>query len=266
MGEHYLWLAEFHPEVETAGDLVSLIRSDADIRERARKLWLAHTESKDAVAQTLVNAVAFLQLLARDRPLCESLLLRALELEPDNAAIHARLAQFYVLGPPARPDKTLEHAEAALRLNHIQEAEEGLLEMCAVASLGLDELETATRYAKELLAVLQSESGGMEWNRGNIRHKANIVLGRVALRRGDVDSAKQHLLEAGKTEGSPQLDSFGPNMALAQELIAQGERTVIIEYFDLCGKFWKFGAERLAEWKANVEKDITPDFGPNMIY
>jgi hypothetical protein len=34
----------------------------------------------------------------------------------------------------------------------------------------------------------------------------NVVLGRLALKAGDTESAKQHLLTAGHSPGSPQMD------------------------------------------------------------
>lgn len=53
------------------------------------------------------------------------------------------------------------------------------------------------------------------WNYGNAIHDGHMVLGRVALRRGDIEAAKRELLEAGKTPESPQLNSLGPNRSLA---------------------------------------------------
>ena len=61
---------------------------------------------------------------------------------------------------------------------------------------------------------------------------------KLALQAGDVEEAKRRLLAAGKTSGSPALRSFGPNMALAEKLLEKGERDVVLEYFELCKKFW----------------------------
>jgi hypothetical protein len=72
-----------------------------------------------------------------------------------------------------------------------------------------------------------------------------MVLGLVALRQGSVANAKQYLLESGKTTGSPQLDSFGPDFTLAKELLQKGERETVLEYLSLCRKFWKMGAAKL---------------------
>ena len=48
-----------------------------------------------------------------------------------------------------------------------------------------------------------------------------------------MEQAKRRLLEAGRFEG---WTNFGPNMALAKELLEKGERQVVLDDFDLCGK------------------------------
>ena len=101
---------------------------------------------------------------------------------------------------------------------------------------------------------------------GNNSHFGNIVLGRLALREGHLEEAKQRLLQAGQTSGSPNLNSFGPNMALAKELLQQGESAVVLEYFELCSRFWKSNRGRLAEWATTVKEGKIPNFGANLIY
>jgi hypothetical protein len=98
------------------------------------------------------------------------------------------------------------------------------------------------------------------WNYGNAIHKGNLLLGRLALRVGDLVSASEYLLKAGETRGSPQLNSFGPNMTLAKELIENGQREAVIRYFDLCAKFWGTGQDRLRSWRWDVEQGRAPDF------
>ena len=74
------------------------------------------------------------------------------------------------------------------------------------------------------------------------------------------------MIEAGKTPGSPQLNSFGPNMMLAKELLNKDEKDVVIEYFKLCGSFWKMDRGRLKQWTDTVKNDGIPDFGTNLDY
>lgn len=89
------------------------------------------------------------------------------------------------------------------------------------------------------------------------------------MKAGDLEHAKNYLIKAGETPGSPQLGSFGPNMSLAKELLEVGETAVVLEYIDLCEKFWQpqlramFGAD---EWKGQIENGEIPDFKANLFY
>jgi len=78
------------------------------------------------------------------------------------------------------------------------------------------------------------------------------------------DLAKKYLLKAGKMPGSPQLDSYGPNMTLAKELLEKGEREVVIEYFQMCASFWDDDIDRLKNWMSIVQEGGIPDFGANL--
>jgi hypothetical protein len=126
------------------------------------------------------------------------------------------------------------------------------------------ELKKAENYANELLAKAVQYRD--HWNYGGAIHHGNLILGRIALKSGDLEKAKQYLIEAGKTPGSPGLDTFGPNMALAKELLEKNEREVVIQYFELCGKFWKLGQDKLENWTALVQEGKIPDFGANLVY
>jgi hypothetical protein len=122
----------------------------------------------------------------------------------------------------------------------------------------------AKKYAEELL--LLAKKLPRDWNYGNAIHDGNMVLGRVAAKAGQLDLAKRHLLEAGKTPGSPQLNTFGPNMSLAQDLIGRGARPEVLEYFQACQKFWQMEEGRLNEWAEQVRAGKTPSFGANLYY
>jgi hypothetical protein len=89
--------------------------------------------------------------------------------------------------------------------------------------------------AQEMLA---NNTNANSWNYGNVIYDGNTLLGRVAVREGDLDAARKYLIAAGKTKGSPQLNSFGPSFTLARELAEKGERDTVIEFLDLVGVFW----------------------------
>jgi hypothetical protein len=81
---------------------------------------------------------------------------------------------------------------------------------------------------------------GMEaWARGNLHYQMNEVRGRVALRRDQRAGAISFLQRAGRTEGSPQLSSFGPRFVLARELLEVRERDAVLEFLGAVGEFWR---------------------------
>jgi hypothetical protein len=134
----------------------------------------------------------------------------------------------------------------------------------AATALAFGESDKARAYAETLLK--QAETFRDDWNYGNALHVANLVLGHIAFDSSDMKEAKRFLLEAGKTPGSPQLKTFGPNMLLAKNLLKKQEREVVLEYFELCAKFWKGHDGKLELWKAAVQKEEMPNFGGNLVY
>jgi TonB family protein len=131
----------------------------------------------------------------------------------------------------------------------------------AKAALAAGTLDKAAAYANEML-----QSKTEDPNRGQGIHDGNMVLGMISLQKGDLDGARSYLLESGKSTGSPVLDSFGPNMKLAKELLEKGEKDAVLQYFSSCRTFWKMGATKLDEWSAMVRQGAIPDFGANLAY
>jgi hypothetical protein len=125
-------------------------------------------------------------------------------------------------------------------------------------------LDRAARLARELLSL--AERFRDDFYYGNAVHHGHLILGRVALGRGDRAAAGEELLAAGRTPGSPQLGSFGPNMRLARDLLRAGERDVVLRYFELCAVFWVSpGASvALAGWADQVRSGSVPDFKANL--
>jgi len=136
------------------------------------------------------------------------------------------------------------------------------LPQLAKAAVAAGALDKASLYANELLT---SAHAG-DWNDGNAIHDGNMVRGLVALHSGNVEQAAKDLIEAGKTTGSPQLNSFGPNMTLASELLEKGQRDAVLEYLTLCKKFWTLGADRLDTWIDAIRTGGKPDFGANLMF
>ena len=132
----------------------------------------------------------------------------------------------------------------------------------AVILVDVGELERAREYANEVLALAPKYKD--DWNYGNAIHGGHIAIGRIELRNGNLDNSKNHLLAAGRTPGSPQLDSFGPSMILAKELLEKGEDDAIVKYLNDCGIFWK--QRQIRRWIKIIEEGGIPNFGANLLY
>jgi len=139
-----------------------------------------------------------------------------------------------------------------------------LLPKMSMTALDSGDLNKARQYSTELLGEAQVH--GKEWPSGEAIHFGNIVAGRVALAAGDIESAKANLLAAGKTAGSPALNSFGPNMTLARDLLQKNDSATVIAYLDECRSFWKLEQGRLAKWIDMAQRGVMPDFGANLVY
>lgn len=167
-------------------------------------------------------------------------------------------------GQGGTPQQRLERAMKELDAAKTPEKRFYALNDAAKESFVGGKIEDAQKYAKELMTLLPQFKGN--WNYGNAVQDANLVLGRIAVHDGRIDEAKKYLLEAGKSPGSPQMDTFGPNMSLAKDLLEKGERQVVLDYFELCRKFWQMHDGRLDKWSQEIKDGEIPDFGANLVY
>lgn len=97
------------------------------------------------------------------------------------------------------------------------------------------------------------------WNYGNAIHDSNRFLGLLSLKGGDLDKAADYLLLSGKSTGSPQLNTFGPTLDLANSLLKQGKRDVVLTYLGDVQSFWKMNGGLLEEWLEKIKKGETPE-------
>lgn len=266
--QHILWLIHNRPEAPVLrtpfGHLDAILDSSA--YEEGKKAWLEHAGREPKNVTILGHAAAYL--LLHDSATAESLYKRAEAAEPQNPEWPSRLGHLYSLGIGTKSGKARQQAakaaldayERSLRLAKSETDREKVLSDAAKLALEAGEVAKARGYAEEVL----EKAGRGKGADGDGIHQGNLVLGRVALRAGDVEQAKRHLLASARTKGSPVLGSFGPNMSLAKELLEKGERQVVLDYFALCGLFWK--DEELEAWTRKVEAGKIPDFGANLEY
>ena len=55
-------------------------------------------------------------------------------------------------------------------------------------------------------------------------------------------------------------------MMLAKALLEIGEREIVLEFFELCSKFWTLHRGRLEEWGDLAAAGGIPDFRANLVY
>lgn len=129
-----------------------------------------------------------------------------------------------------------------------------LMPALAAHALRAGQQAKAETYARQILAlpnVADRDPLGVNW--------ANVVLGSLALSRGDPAAAKRHLLESANTKGTRSLGAWGPDTSLAQELIRRGESDAVLVYLERCKAFWKHDDGLIARWQAEIRAGKRPD-------
>ena len=267
---HVLWLIRNAPQAEILGTPPGQIdpHSDANSYIAGKEAWASHLQREPANVVFVGHAASFYSPF-QDRDMMVDALEKAHLLDPGNPKWPMQLGHLYLRDASSAQRRSADSASIAGRaLEHLRRAYElagsdpertFLLEGLATAAFRAGNYGDARTYAD---AMLTAPATGR--NDESHIHKANIVLGRVALAENDVVTAKHHLLAAGKVSGAPTLGSFGPNMQLAADLLERGEEEVVLEYFELCSNFWP--SDKLKDWAALVKGGRTPDFGANLVY
>ena len=149
---------------------------------------------------------------------------------------------------------------AARAIDHCRElAEDGdthAQRICAEGSLLTDDLESAQHFAEKLVNApdLRCAPDSLA------HHVGHIVLGGVALRRGDRSEALAQLAAAGDTPGDHVTMSYGPRLALAKGLLAVGETDAVVAFLRKRATSWTSGREDLEAWIEAIERGEAPDW------
>jgi hypothetical protein len=258
---HVLWMIEHEPASDLVGSgLCSILKwTDPASYAEGAKLWSARLAVETPSPKILLNAATYY--IVNDQEACEQALAAGHLLYPSQADFPAALARLYRLSGPTKSTLTFSMFEQALSLTTTEIDRFYLLADVVKAAIAANEVEKARTYANDLLALAGKFD---DWNTGNAIHIGNLVLGLIAVRDKDLDAACELLLKAGKTRGSPQLDSFGPNMSLAKELLDLGRKDAVLTFLDLCKVFWD--KPELMTWRKDIVTGGTPNFGANLNY
>ncbi|MEJ5167083.1 MAG: hypothetical protein WHV67_08675, partial [Thermoanaerobaculia bacterium] len=225
--ENVLWVIKNKPESQLAGMPQCELNPhiDGEIYEEGKKLWLENIEKFKENKKVLENAGNYF--MVYDKEIAEGLFKKLQEIAPENPIYYEKLGHLYSLKMIGKKGKEREEISKKALLqyeiaysfaNEIQKFH--ILEEMAKLSFEANEIEKAKKYSMELLDKKEGKEG--KWFYGNAIHYGNIVLGKIALKENKKEEAKKYLIEAGKTPGSPQLNSFGPDFTLAEELLEAG--------------------------------------------
>ncbi len=255
--EHAAWFVKHMPGSSLAG--AHYLSGDDELTAVLQPIWEEHLRAAPNDAALKTHAAVFFATF--DPARAEQLYVEASQLEPERPDWYddlANLLELRIEGPGELADRAFTLRERAHALTQRPTSRFYQLTGLAEAAFAAEKLEAATRYAEE--ALRQAPLFPRDWNFGNAIYRGNHVLGRIELRAGRVDAAKQRLLAASMTPGSPQLDSFGPPFELAKELGDRGELKVIATWLENIGRFWKMGAGPLERWKTEVAAGRAPDY------
>ena len=280
---HVHWLIENHP----GSPLTRIVGThpfpvEYDLYTSMRVLWLRSMDAHPSDPAVLLNAAIFFQFMEKSR--ARATVERVLVLRPGDAKASEQLVHLTMLeatdwsrsgddgeGPripttnPERAKDSVRVLEQALASCPDERKSSTLLVNLVRTASASQDWEKVGRYAQRLLEI-SSKRDDLGWMHGNALYYGNSGLGLAALHGGDREEAKRRLRAAGKTKGSPQLGSFGPNVTLAAELLRAGERDAVLEFFESCRGFWKMGGAQLDGWKSAVLAGRWPDFGANLVY
>jgi hypothetical protein len=197
--------------------------------------------------------------------LAEELTVRALSIEPnDPLLLWTRLRVLSVEVVTAEtPEQTLAAAKQVYSVfQHFNDmlVDPGyrtlLLPVLANLAFEVKDDEAAKTYATQALDVASQRTDlilGVAVGPQAI-HDANDVLGRIALRGGNLQQAKECLQKAAATPGGGILSTRGPRMLLAQALLDRGESGVVVEYLEGIKSSWTSGAVQLDQWIDAIRK------------
>ncbi len=260
-----LWMIHHRPAdpLTPAYGTVSPL-ADAPGYAAAAAAWDEQVAAHPADTAVLADAAQFFD-NGTDTDKAQDLLRRATTDEPKVSAWPARLAGSLERQAARQPDAATDLSNQALLLRqsaykltadrpdrlHI------LIGMPADAYHGGD-LIGAKRLASQLLEA--ADDFPTDPAHGEAVHRADIVLGEVAMHTGQTDRAAGYLADAAKVTAWPALAATGPDLSLAKELLAKGERSPVRDYLIACEAFWPGGRERLRRWVATLDAAGTPDW------
>ncbi len=253
---HVLWMIENHPEhPATAEPSLRDLPDDRDGNAQILALWVKNLELRGDDVAVMKDAEKFF--FGRDPAEADHLIHQISAKEPNNKEWPSELAQLYrMFGIPDEhiddpAQRALEAYKRVLELTRNAAARDSL-----AGDMAQDEFKLGDFAGSAVLAKIHLQSQ----DRSAVQ-RANTILGRIALRSGDLTGAKQYLLDSAGPAAAKDIAISGPSLVLARELLDRGERDSVLQYLENCLPLWPRGQSALQIWIADIERGKVPNFG-----
>jgi hypothetical protein len=218
-------------------------------------MWRQAVETRSGDLAVLKNAEKYF--FSRDPGEAERLINYIASKEPGNREWPSELAQLYrMFGIPGLQmedpaQRATEAYKRVLALTSNPVARETLAGDMAEAAFKVGDFKGAAALAKIHLVGRDRTAP----------QRANTILGRVAIRTGDLAEARRFLLDSSDPKAEDDVSLAGPSMVLAKELLEEGDRDSVIQYLTNCITLWPRGENVLQLWIGDIERGKTPNFG-----
>ncbi|HLH30707.1 MAG TPA: hypothetical protein VKY31_05860, partial [Terriglobia bacterium] len=241
--EHVLWMVQNHPEhPATAEPALREIPDDADGNAKILALWTKNIAAHPDDLAVMKDAEKYF--FGKDPAEADQLIHQISAREPDNREWPTELANLYrMFGVPGETindpaQRAVEAYKRVLALTNNQAARQSLAGDMAQDAFKLGDFPAAATLAKIYLDGV---------DRAAVQ-RGNTILGRIALRSGDLESSKQYLLASAGQGAARDISVSGPTLILAKELLEHGERDAVVEYLEKCAGLWPRGQDALQLW------------------
>ncbi|MDA7645560.1 hypothetical protein N8642_04295 [bacterium] len=259
---HILWFVENRPEAEVLRSYASRLdpRLDLPAYVQAKALWMKYLEKFPENLTIMANAAELFRY--GDSDLCIEILKAAGKFDPDNGIWAKRLGDSYRLrlsnsslkGRNEAALLTLNAFERAYRLLSGLDRSFVLDDLARWAYLAGDR-EKALKYSK---LMVEAPKGPIYRGRGT--HHGHTVFGLIAMDDGDVERAKEHLLDSVTFPVGKSVTLFSGDFRLARRLVELGEAETVKTFIEEGSPHVSAIKSRKLEWLESLDSGIMPNF------
>ena len=255
---HGLWLIEHSPRSEAHRHVYSAFNQKKypKLFERGRLLWLAHADrSREDLA---ITEFAGLYLRMSDLNKADALFQRGVAAEPEEPRWLSHLGQTRIFAmekaaagsneKQAIAIEALEFFERSYQLS-TERGKGGMLTSLCRASIHSRLYDKARQYARRMLAHEGANQFGYETK----HYHGHTVLGVVAYESGEIEQAREYLLQSIQLPQSARKISYEPDMSLVRRFLSEGEKGLVRDFFEACKPLWKNGQAQLRAWQEQLD-------------